>query len=286
MSNGNAAIQYDEIVSMLRDISRRCGVAATGEWMRGEIDRVANKLEVWSGNSKPPSAPQAGPTLVQVLEVVASCWREGRWTNGIEVQEKLTALYAPASVPAGEPTKEQIERALASFPTTLEQVATAEAEMERDGDIELPPRLRDPQAVLDRITSKAAPLPSAGEPASELERLRELLAREQDYSKSLLLGKQIQQETIASLTADRDRLKDEAVAKDLRITALEDSIAGCARRLAAAVQLLREVNEQAGNEAETNRRHALTPKVRDAMRDFLAAPPSPAGEGSTREEGA
>ena len=36
-----------EVESMLRNISQRCGQAATPEWMRAEIDRVANLLRSW-----------------------------------------------------------------------------------------------------------------------------------------------------------------------------------------------------------------------------------------------
>jgi len=50
-----------------------------------------------------------------------------------------------------------------------------------------------------------------------------------------------------------------------------------------AVRLLREVYVQAGNEASPNRRHALTPRLRDDIRDFLqcqpAVPASGGGEG-------
>lgn len=36
-----------EVESMLRNISQRCGVAATPEWMKAEIDRVADRLRIW-----------------------------------------------------------------------------------------------------------------------------------------------------------------------------------------------------------------------------------------------
>lgn len=36
-----------EVESMLRGISQRCGPAATPEWMKAEIDRVANLLRTW-----------------------------------------------------------------------------------------------------------------------------------------------------------------------------------------------------------------------------------------------
>lgn len=35
------------IESMLRDVAMRCGVAATPDWMRGEIERIANLLRSW-----------------------------------------------------------------------------------------------------------------------------------------------------------------------------------------------------------------------------------------------
>jgi hypothetical protein len=36
-----------EIESILRGISQRCGVAATPEWIRKEIDQLADLLQTW-----------------------------------------------------------------------------------------------------------------------------------------------------------------------------------------------------------------------------------------------
>lgn len=40
--------ERNEIISMLRDVSSRIGVAARPEWCREEIERIANQLEVWN----------------------------------------------------------------------------------------------------------------------------------------------------------------------------------------------------------------------------------------------
>src|SRR5688572_23611698 len=40
-----------QTASELRDISRRIGPAATPEWVRGELEAVANRLEFWAGDA-------------------------------------------------------------------------------------------------------------------------------------------------------------------------------------------------------------------------------------------
>lgn len=42
--------QLAQIESVLRDVASRFGVAATPEYMRGEIERVANLLRSWQGS--------------------------------------------------------------------------------------------------------------------------------------------------------------------------------------------------------------------------------------------
>lgn len=63
-----------------------------------------------------------------------------------------------------------------------------------------------------------------------------------------------------------EKLCDEQAA---RIAELERENAALREQLATADALLRSVYLQAGNGAPPSRRHALTPQVRDDMRDFI-----------------